>query len=68
MLDSAFYVQFRLVVTTDLQTLPDRKSYDIFTLNRPMMISIHHHLDINLFRVVDLFIPTLYEALSTMQN
>jgi len=28
---------------TDLHNLPNQKSYDIFNLIEPMMISIHHH-------------------------
>ena len=31
---------------TDLQNLPDRKSYDILSLVKPMIISIHHHNEI----------------------
>ena len=29
---------------TDLLNLPDRKSYDILSLIKPMMFSIHHKL------------------------
>jgi len=37
------WLQIFQIPPTDLQNLPDRKSYDILNLIKPMMISINLH-------------------------
>jgi len=44
----------------------DIPTFDI--IGRSKIVSFHHNLDIKIFLVVDLLIPTQYEALSTGQN
>ena len=36
------WLQIFLMPPTDLQNLPEQKSYDILSLIKPMMISINH--------------------------